>query len=66
MKIRNYIADGMELCDPCDPSNPTCESGLVCSPISYTCECPSNKVQIGDECCKYNYVIYCLKNIYNK
>ena len=47
-----YIIVGEELCDLCDPDQNTCKSGLVCSSDTYRCQCPTDKVQIEDECCK--------------
>jgi hypothetical protein len=43
---------GETLCDPCDPNMNTCEDPLVCSSETYRCECPDDRVQIGDNCCR--------------
>lgn len=46
------ILVGAGLCDPCDNLTQLCAPPLECSLDTYRCECPSDQVQIGDQCCK--------------
>ncbi|XP_053406285.1 neurogenic locus notch homolog protein 1-like [Mercenaria mercenaria] len=41
---------GPDLCNPCDPLTLSCDGSLVCSSDTYRCQCPSNEVQIGNDC----------------
>jgi hypothetical protein len=48
-----FITVGTELCDPCDPNADECSDDYVCNPNTGRCECPTDEVQIGDNCCKF-------------
>lgn len=54
MYMKFFITVGTDLCEPCDPDSSTCGDPFECSSETNRCSCPSNQVQIGDACCKYD------------
>ncbi|XP_060560578.1 fibropellin-1-like [Ruditapes philippinarum] len=49
-KFNGTFCVGQHLCDLCDSATLLCDSNLVCSSETYKCECPTDEVQIGDDC----------------
>ena len=50
------VVVGADLCSPCDTSITSCDSNYVCNPATYRCECPTDHVQYGDDCCKCLFI----------
>ena len=50
------VVVGADLCSPCDTSITSCDSNYVCNAATYRCECPTDGVQYGDNCCKCLFI----------